>query len=635
MSEKGWKFPSSGGGMEGGFNDSGIETYAGNPFESLAREIIQNSLDARASGDLVNPSPVRVSFELAEVPQGDFPGHGEILDAMQKCRKASKGEKKAEKFFARAEQILKGAVINCLKVLDYGTTGLCDGKGDDLKTGQWHRLVKATGRSAKDSNTAGGSYGIGKNAPFAVSELRTVFYSTRCKDSGGRVCEMAQGKAILVSHDLEEGGDSQPVGFYGWKEKDGEKLARLTGDDIPQLLRRSGDEEGTTLLIPGLSETADWQNKIIAAVISNYFYAIHNGELEVLIDGAPDAYSVIDATTLPYLLADKQIQESGERVEEALYYHRAIQEGKLIEAQLTATLGYCALWLLVKEECPKSVAILRRGMKITDRSTGLIHWGDSFSDFVAVCICKSEKGNALLRRMENPAHDAFEPARLLEDKAFGEKALRELAKWIRDQIKEFAQEKIEEVTPVSRMAKFFSAPEDTLPGENAEKDFDGGSSVRIQPTKISTTTEDDTDDEGDGSGGDEGDIPGDGSGDGGEGGGTGGSTGKKRPEVPMEIEAVRVLSMSDEAHKRVIFTPRQTGAAALSLKVAGDSFTEDIGGIAEVLDENHGKIEDGKVLLRVVAGKRLSLKVRLANPFSGSLSVTLGDRTKKSDEVDS
>ena len=55
------------------------------------------------------------------------------------------------------------------------------GKGGEIKTGQWHRLVKMTGQSAKNSNTAGGSYGIGKHAPFAVSGLRTIFYSTRYK----------------------------------------------------------------------------------------------------------------------------------------------------------------------------------------------------------------------------------------------------------------------------------------------------------------------------------------------------------------------------------------------------------------------------------------------------------------------
>ena len=58
----GWKFPSSGGGAVAGFNDSGIETYMGKPFESLAREVIQNSLDARTS-----LYPVTVSFELQKI----------------------------------------------------------------------------------------------------------------------------------------------------------------------------------------------------------------------------------------------------------------------------------------------------------------------------------------------------------------------------------------------------------------------------------------------------------------------------------------------------------------------------------------------------------------------------------------
>lgn len=58
--EIGWNFPSNNGGTEAGFNDSGIETFAGKPFESLAREIIQNSLDARVSSD----KPVTVAFQV-------------------------------------------------------------------------------------------------------------------------------------------------------------------------------------------------------------------------------------------------------------------------------------------------------------------------------------------------------------------------------------------------------------------------------------------------------------------------------------------------------------------------------------------------------------------------------------------
>ena len=39
-----WKFPSTNGGQEYGFNDEGIEHFKSNPVKSLAREICQNSL---------------------------------------------------------------------------------------------------------------------------------------------------------------------------------------------------------------------------------------------------------------------------------------------------------------------------------------------------------------------------------------------------------------------------------------------------------------------------------------------------------------------------------------------------------------------------------------------------------------
>ena len=92
MSEIGWRFPSADDGAEAGFNDSGIETYAGRPFENLAREIIQNSLDARKSMDL----PVTVSFELEEIRAADFPSKSDLLAIMKKCKKASRSDEDAD-----------------------------------------------------------------------------------------------------------------------------------------------------------------------------------------------------------------------------------------------------------------------------------------------------------------------------------------------------------------------------------------------------------------------------------------------------------------------------------------------------------------------------------------------------------
>ena len=60
MTEIGWRFPQTGGGVEAGIHDAGIVTFDGAPLSSLAREIIQNSLDARDDPG----QPVHITFEL-------------------------------------------------------------------------------------------------------------------------------------------------------------------------------------------------------------------------------------------------------------------------------------------------------------------------------------------------------------------------------------------------------------------------------------------------------------------------------------------------------------------------------------------------------------------------------------------
>ena len=47
----GWRFPPTNGGRVDGFNDPGIAHFSGSPYSSLARETIQNSLDARDNHD--------------------------------------------------------------------------------------------------------------------------------------------------------------------------------------------------------------------------------------------------------------------------------------------------------------------------------------------------------------------------------------------------------------------------------------------------------------------------------------------------------------------------------------------------------------------------------------------------------
>ena len=79
-SEIGWAFPPTNGGRIDGFNDPGIAHFNGAPLASLARETIQNSLDA--PGTL--GEPVHVTFELIDLEPDDL-GRDELMHAIDLC----------------------------------------------------------------------------------------------------------------------------------------------------------------------------------------------------------------------------------------------------------------------------------------------------------------------------------------------------------------------------------------------------------------------------------------------------------------------------------------------------------------------------------------------------------------------
>ena len=63
-----WNFPSNNHSQIIGIADSGVEMFKGTPIKSLAREICQNSLDAR----LDDSQPARIEFETFEMCNAPF-----------------------------------------------------------------------------------------------------------------------------------------------------------------------------------------------------------------------------------------------------------------------------------------------------------------------------------------------------------------------------------------------------------------------------------------------------------------------------------------------------------------------------------------------------------------------------------
>lgn len=507
--------------------------------------------------------------------------------------------------------------------------------------------MKAKGQSKKSDDTATGSFGIGKFAPYAVSKLRTIFVSTVYEDEQTGHQQLTQGKSILMSHD-KNGDRRQGVGFWGERTK----CQPVVGfrHDIPKWIQRSNNEssisqvKGSTLSIIGFDAKHNWQVHLAVSVAENFFGAIYDGRLRVLIG---DRFT-LDKTTIVDFFADDSVRESiskldnePENFDNCRAYLAAHTGGieVLIEQSEQLHLGLCQLKIIVAEGLPRKVCILRNGMFITDSLTGLKRFSD-FKDFVAVFHCQSTKGNELLRAMEPPRHDDFEPARLFtkEEQRKGKKALVDLAEWVKSALRLHAKDPVHDVTSLDELKDLFGDEGDGDSGSGLEEVNPYGSVIirakAIRPKDalsgvgLSSGLSDgdgssngDIDDEGDGGGGNEGAGGGDGQGGTGneDGGGSGGGASTSNSpsiKASVDINNVRAIVLGNST-RRVAFTPFASGNFVIELREAGADSDYPL----SIKSAQSGSIKNGCVELKVKAGHRVLLDVELAESFTGAVKV--------------
>lgn len=269
-----WRFPILDGGKRQGINDSGIATFAGSElYNNLAREICQNSLDAR---DPKSNSPVLVTFSLKQLYKNNFYPIVGLEKALKSCKEYwnSFDDQKLNSFLKEAFATLSTDNIDVLVISDYNTMGL---NGSKTRTGAWDALTGSNGVSFKNSGSQG-SFGIGKNAPYACSSLRTVFYNTYSKEDG----EYAfQGVTSLVTHLNSDGDETQGCGFY-YNVLDKKPIFKSDNCQDIQIFNR--DKYGTDIIILGFKKNDNWKNDIKYAIVKNFFIAILNSKLIVKID---------------------------------------------------------------------------------------------------------------------------------------------------------------------------------------------------------------------------------------------------------------------------------------------------------------------------------------------------------------
>lgn len=437
----GWNFPSNNNGPITGISDAGIETFKGNLFESLAREICQNSLDAVKDDRL----PVRVEFKKFQKDTIKIGGIDELKNAFLKCEDYWSEQKdgKAKDFFRRGVKLIENSKLNILRISDFNTTGL-DGADKEINS-NWSNLIKGSGVSDK-GGSAGGSFGIGKSAAFACSNLRTVFYSTMDKN-GITAC---QGVSRLASF-KESNYTTQGIGYYGVKDKNAPLKYMMMLDGSFQR-----EESGTDIFLLGFYSEEKWKEKMICSVLDGFLVAIWKGLLEVKIDDIDISKETLNNVFEKY---SDSIQGNIKN-----YYNTLISVKEPIEWNFNG-LGKVIFYLIEKDNYCRKVYISRKsGMKIFEQNRFPRH-----INFAGVLILDGDEVNRFFRKMESPQHDKWEADRYEENPKLAEKYRRELINKLKEYVNELENYDTSEELDVEGLGDLIT-DEGTLDGDRNKKE---------------------------------------------------------------------------------------------------------------------------------------------------------------------
>lgn len=393
-----WRFPSNGYAATSGLDTADLETFKSDVNAALAREIVQNSIDAK------NPDvdkPVRVEFKSFKISREEIPGYNELVENIHHCIDYWKefGSDKTVNSLQEMLNELNKDKITCLRISDYNTTGLTG--ISKMENSPWHNLIHGTGVSEKNS-TSGGSKGIGKFATFVNSHFRTVFYFTRTKNN-----EMGyEGVCKLCSGNIPGTDEkTQGIGYYSLNDKNQPILNQFSLD---KNYRRKDNEFGTDIFILGFKNEEYWKEEIICKVLDSFISAINFETLEVNVDNI-----CINKANLEEIVYDNKIVRTKQQKQKILSQYLLLNDPKVLKQDIEVeNLGLVTLYVRLFDKNESDIAtnkctmIRYPYMKIKDQPI------QSLVKISALCIIPNNRLNAELRKIENPQHIDWEYNRI-------------------------------------------------------------------------------------------------------------------------------------------------------------------------------------------------------------------------------
>ena len=409
-----WRFPPLSGGTRQGYTNNDIEAFKGEELmDNLAREVCQNSLDAKVP---TIDAPVRVVFELKQIPTAAYAVFGEYKTCIDGCRRywGDSMDSKLSRFLDDAEEMLARPTIPVLVAGDYNTRGLRGSRTRALDS-PWEALTGADGVSVKSTETSGGSFGIGKNAPFACSALSMVFYNTFAEDHENAFIGVARMATLLNNENRE----TQRVGRYQKNDDENEQWTPIFAEDsdaFRDLFQR--EEQGSDVIVAGFNQEANWMDRITKAAIKNFFVAISENKLVVELK-ENGRVRTIDAAHLTQIIAD--FAEDREMVITSQLY-KAFTEPDKKEPLSVLEPNDAEVYIKADSSFGRTIGHFRdTGMLIYLKSRRI------FQHYAAVFVVRGEALGELLRATEPARHNQWDYTRITGS-SDAEKSKRKLAR---------------------------------------------------------------------------------------------------------------------------------------------------------------------------------------------------------------
>ena len=603
------------GGEGEGLSDAGIETFREKPFAAVARETGQNSRDARNDAD----KPVLLKFDVICLPTSEFPSIKDYKSAARLCLAKSQlaNNEKEIGFFRNALSSLEAEELKILRIADFNTKGV---RGPCEEGQPFHALAKTDGMSVKEEVSSGGSFGIGKNATFALSDIQTVFLSTlyRKNDSNQVLC---MGKTQFISHKDENGNERRRKGYWG--RIDG-YMPLDNPDDIPTWLRR--EKQGTSLFSISLRDSrTDWRYEMTAAILINFFSAIERQEMEFEIENASIR---INKNTIQSLFNNAEVTAAVDQLEltHAFRTARTLHEC-LIDNQTSTqridvpNLGEVKMHTLLRTDLGYTVGIIRNGMYITDN---LSNFNEPFKrfplykEFAVVIEPAGTKEGEWFKRLENPSHDTLSADRITDPKmrATGQRIFSVLAGEIRRRIKDVARAQPINNIDLDELNEFFvadgSRTEDELGTETDPRAKDMTNIEQGKPAPIPPIKQPDPNpgpepepEPNPNPSPDPDPDP---------------TPGPLKPKMPVELVKERALipDIFKPTRRRLIFTSPVSAEITIYTDATGLNSKERL----SIINASIGKANNSALEIYCDEGKRVTVDVEFENGYQGPVEIS-------------